>query len=256
MAEGIISYLYSKAQHVSTSVHSYFSNESVLVCGKPSRIRPRSHKLTKASYTLAPTVLLIALLLIELIFPRDTAFTESSVEPTYFPPVSDNIPQVTVFYPEITAQEETYEEFTAEDTVYEYVQEQPTPTAAPIITPLPISTGGLNADHLFNLVNNHRISRGLPPFEKEGRLCEVAQSRAPEIRGEITNGTLHSGLRNRGLPYRVYENAIWMSSEERAFAWWMNSGIHRASIEGNYKYSCTSCHENACVQLFSNFEAK
>lgn len=115
---------------------------------------------------------------------------------------------------------------------------------------------GLQADYLFELVNQYRNSIGKPSFEKEAGLCEVAASRAPEISGELAAGTLHSGILNRNLPYRVLENAISINSEQSAFNWWMNSSIHRASIESNRKYSCTKCYRNNCVQLFTNFEKR
>jgi uncharacterized protein YkwD len=138
------------------------------------------------------------------------------------------------------------------------------PTQAPLtITPQPttttsiqLSNGGLNADKLFGMTNTYRQSKGLPPVQKDDRVCQVAASRAPEISAEIAEGRMHSGIRARNLPYWNSEIIITMRTEEEAFNWWINDTIHREAIEGNYTYSCTACHGNACVQEFTNFQSK
>jgi uncharacterized protein YkwD len=121
---------------------------------------------------------------------------------------------------------------------------------------LQLSNGGLNADKLFSMTNSYRQSKGLPPVQKDDRVCQVASSRAPEIAAEIAGGHMHSGIRERNLPYWNSEIIITMRTEEEAFNWWINDTIHREAIEGNYTYSCTACHGNACVQEFTNFQAK
>ncbi len=115
----------------------------------------------------------------------------------------------------------------------------------------------LNADVIFNLVNQLREQAGLPAFEKEPKLCELAQARGPELYGEIfVTRSMHSGLYNRNLPYWVVENIIYSNSEQQAVNWWLGSPIHRASIYKNYKYSCTACVGNSCSELFTNYEPK
>lgn len=134
----------------------------------------------------------------------------------------------------------------------------PTPTTAPTSTPSPTpspatNTGGLSADRIFELVNNYRSSKGLPPVQKDERACEVARSRAPEIAAEISGGYMHKGIRERALPYFNSEIIISMRSEEAAVQWWINDYIHRVQMEGDYKYSCAACSGNSCVQEFTNF---
>lgn len=127
----------------------------------------------------------------------------------------------------------------------------PTPTIA-----ASYSSWGLNADKLFDMSNQYRASKGLPAFQKDDRACQLASSRAPEIGAEIAEGHMHSGLRDRNLPYWNSENIISYSTEEGAFNWWINDTIHREQIEGNYTYSCVACNGNSCAQEFTNFQAK
>lgn len=132
----------------------------------------------------------------------------------------------------------------------------PTNTPMPTTAPSPAVQGGLSADRLFEMANNHRKSIGLNELQKDERACAVAQSRAPEIAGEIASGNMHAGIRARNLPYWNSENIITMGTEEGAFNWWINDQIHKEAIEGNYTYSCVACSGYACVQEFTNFQSK
>ena len=132
----------------------------------------------------------------------------------------------------------------------------PTPTVTPAVTQAQLTTGGLNGDTLFSMVNTYRQSNGLAPLEKDDRECTLAASRAPEINNEIATGTMHSGLAARALSYWNSENIISMNSEAAAFNWWINDPIHKQAILGAYKYSCTACSGNACAQEFTNFQPK
>lgn len=141
----------------------------------------------------------------------------------------------------------------------------PTPTekpAEPQLTPppsgpqSPVRLAGLDAEKLFSMSNEYRVSRGLQPFKKDDRTCSLAMSRAGEVAGEIVSGTLHAGLTARALPYWNTENIISMNSEEEAFNWWVNDPIHHAAIIGNYTYSCVACSGNNCAQEFTNYQPK
>ena len=143
----------------------------------------------------------------------------------------------------------------------------PTPTPIkPTATPTVVATtassttmsnpGGLDPEKLFSMSNSYRSSKGLPAFQKDPRVCEVARVRAPAIEAEIRNGVMHSGLKAMGLPYWITENIISYSTEEQAFNWWVNDTIHREQLEGNFTYSCVACSGFACAQEFTNFIAK
>lgn len=137
---------------------------------------------------------------------------------------------------------------------------QTAPQVLPTMTPLNDEYAApdvtLDSDKIFELINQYRASIGLAPFEKDEKVCELAQTRSTEIAGELTNGTLHSGLYGRNLPYWIFENAKVGSNEEGTVAWWLSSPIHHESIAGDYKFSCVKCTGSNCSQLFTNFSPK
>ena len=132
----------------------------------------------------------------------------------------------------------------------------PTSTPTPPITTNQTTSGGLNADKLFSMANDYRAAKGLPPFQKDEKSCQLAAERAPEVAGEVASGALHSGLHARNLPYWNTENIISMRTEEEAFNWWINDYIHRKAIEGNFQFSCVACYGNNCAQEFTNYQPK
>lgn len=132
----------------------------------------------------------------------------------------------------------------------------PLPTMAPLENQYASADAILDSDKIFNLVNQYRGSRGLAVFERNDAVCELAQTRSSEIITEIGNGTLHSGLYNRPLPYWIFENAKYGSNEEGTVAWWLASPIHHHSIVSDYKYSCVKCTGSYCTQLFTSFSPK
>lgn len=142
----------------------------------------------------------------------------------------------------------------------------PTPTKKPIPTEtkevLGTSTNSskppsLDAEKLFVMINEHRAKMGLPAFEKDEKLCQLARERGPELYDEIfKTGNIHGGLYNRKLPYWVTENMKYGPSEQEAFNWWLSSPIHRKAIESHAKYSCGECYGNSCAQLFTSYVPK
>ena len=141
----------------------------------------------------------------------------------------------------------------------------PTQTVTPAQVPSTItdpdatSSASLNAEVLFNLVNNYRLQLGLVPFTKDASICEIANSRAPELYNEIFgNSYMHAGFRERAksLNYWATENIIYQNTENGALNWWLNSPIHKSAIVGDYKYSCTACSGKSCCQIFTSFVPK
>lgn len=128
------------------------------------------------------------------------------------------------------------------------------------VTPLTVQTEpvavNLDSDKIFDLINQYRATLGLTPFERENSICELAQVRSIELASELANGSIHSGLYNRNLPYWIWENAKVGSSEEETVSWWIGSPIHRESILGDYKFSCIKCTGSNCTQLFTSFSPK
>ncbi len=121
----------------------------------------------------------------------------------------------------------------------------------------PAGGSTLNADLIFNMINEHRAKLGLTAFEKEAKLCSIAESRRPQLHNEIFgSGFVHQGFRQLNLPYWITENMAGYGSEIANFNWWLNSPLHRSAIEGNYKYSCGACDDTSCAQLFTSYVPK
>jgi uncharacterized protein YkwD len=186
-----------------------------------------------------------------------TSITDILITPSPSPSASP-YPTEAVTYAvanvEIAAEEVT-------DVLASAVSPSPTPASAtpaesPVISQQLSTPGGLDAEKIFLLVNNHRIAKGLSPLQKDPRSCELASVRAPEIAAEIAEGRMHAGMYGRNLPYWNTENIIQMRTEEEAVQWWLNDYIHRVAIEGNYTYTCVACHGNNCAQEFTNFQPK
>jgi uncharacterized protein YkwD len=113
------------------------------------------------------------------------------------------------------------------------------------------------AESLMKMVNDHRASIGKSAFEKDGRLCSVAESRLPQLQNEIFgSGAMHAGLKAMNLPYWNTENIAGYSTVEQIYNFWMTDFIHRKAIESDNKYTCAACANNVCAEEFSNFEAK
>lgn len=132
-----------------------------------------------------------------------------------------------------------------------------TATISPTVPSKAQKPPSLNSDMLLDMINAHRTTLGLPAYQKEDKLCSLAQERGPELYDEIfTSGNIHGGLYNRNLPYWITENMKYGENEQDVFNWWMNSFIHRKAIEGDFLYSCGECYGNSCAQLFTSYVAK
>lgn len=106
---------------------------------------------------------------------------------------------------------------------------------------------------LFSLINAYRTEHGLSAFQTTDRLCSMANTRAPEIAGEVATGSIHAGFSNRGWGYPDVENAVGMGSVQANFNWWIGSSLHRGSIlSPELTYSCLACSGGNCVQIFSS----
>ncbi|MBP7967075.1 thermonuclease family protein [Candidatus Woesebacteria bacterium] len=115
----------------------------------------------------------------------------------------------------------------------------------------------LSGEKLLVLINEHRKGLQLPALEKNEYLCNIANTRAPQLYDEIfTNHNVHAGFYAMNLPYWITENMAHYESEEKIMQWWLNSTVHRHAIEGNHTYSCGACFGNSCAQLFTSLVKK
>ncbi len=125
-------------------------------------------------------------------------------------------------------------------------------TPEPLVQPQEEKAHSLNPEVILSLINEKRAQANLAPLEKDEKVCEVANLRAPELSGELAKGQLHAGFYGRHLPYPAAENVIYMRSEEAAVDWWMNSSVHRRQLLGDYKYTCVACSGESCTEIFAN----
>lgn len=141
-------------------------------------------------------------------------------------------------------------------TVTPYTTTMPSVSVAPVSKQAEAINAGLDPEVLFSMANAYRAKLGLPAFEKDSKVCEIAAGRGPELNGEVASGTMHAGLYNDNHPFWVTENMIYMRTNEEAFAWWLNSPVHRGQLQGNFKYACAACVGNACTMVFTNYVSK
>lgn len=108
----------------------------------------------------------------------------------------------------------------------------------------------LNTDNLWSLIENWRQSKGLKPYIKDQRLCDIASDRVDDFDYN------HSGLyaKYSNYPYVISENLVWNSADETAaLDQWLNSPTHLENLEKPYTHSCIACVNRYCVQIFSSF---
>ncbi len=145
--------------------------------------------------------------------------------------------------------------------------EKPKPSSTPSSTPSPspqaassvkteVTPSSSNGQILFDMTNSHRSKIGKPAFEKDERLCKIAEARAPQVPGELAGGTLHKGFKDLNLPYWATENIAAYSTMEQNFNFLITDYIHKKAIESDAKYSCTACVGTSCSQIFSSFLPK
>lgn len=128
-------------------------------------------------------------------------------------------------------------------------------SVTPYVTPTPVE---LNADKLWNLVNEHRQKLGLKPFIKDQRLCDIAKKRVLEVPKDEADGIPHEGfIKNYHQgPYSLSENVnVHYTTEEDSLNGWIHSPPHRKALEGSWIYSCIATNNDIAVEIFSSFDA-
>ncbi len=111
----------------------------------------------------------------------------------------------------------------------------------------------LDAEKLFNLINQWRNSEGREIFTKDDRICELTNIRANDTPLDNHKGFVEL-MKKSTLPSKMVfeENLAFDWSEQKMLDGWLTSASHAATLRKDYKYSCVSCKGNYCVQIFSN----
>jgi uncharacterized protein YkwD len=119
----------------------------------------------------------------------------------------------------------------------------PSPALTSPAPPAPTPLSGATESEvlsLINLVNTHRLSRGLPALVWDSRVAAVAEAHSQDMIDRNFYGHINPDgegpndrLREAGIEYLWWaENyAYGFSTAAGAFNWWMNSPSHRANLE-------------------------
>lgn len=106
----------------------------------------------------------------------------------------------------------------------------------------------LNADKIWNLVNNWEKSQGFQPYVKNDKLCQFAENALPNI-----NAWTKAKYDKPEFSYFNYSwNTSYGNSEEAVLNNWVSNTATLKNLKDYYYYSCIKCKANFCVQLFMN----
>jgi len=111
----------------------------------------------------------------------------------------------------------------------------------------------ISEDKLWITVQEWRVKNGKSLYQKDQRMCDLAEIRAEEIKENFDHNDWYSKL--SGMEYKeLAENLVkGYENEQEALEAWLASPGHKENLEGNYAKSCIKCSENHCAQEFINY---
>lgn len=118
-------------------------------------------------------------------------------------------------------------------------------------SPTPVQRS-IDADKLFQLVNDWRIENGYQPYKKSDFICNVASVRL----GDTLTTFSHDGFSADRFckECTLGENlAKGFSSEQAILGAWLKSPIHHKELTLPYTYSCIKTSKDYVVENFSYF---
>jgi uncharacterized protein YkwD len=138
--------------------------------------------------------------------------------------------------------------------------EQPTPRAVRAAPPVPRGPNATIEQRIFELVNRHRVARGLEPLALDRRIGEEARRHSAAMaRGATPLG--HRGFSDRidvlraVLPIRrsgenVGLNHGYPDPAAEVVRGWLKSRGHRGNIEGTYELTGVGVATNGKDEIF------
>ena len=120
--------------------------------------------------------------------------------------------------------------------------------------PLVETKTNFDEEILWNLIQKWRDSANLPRYMKSDELCKIAKDRVDDQPIGMDD---HKGFKEKyySYPYVLSENITQgYSNEKQSLSGWLGSPPHREALEMPYTYSCISCINRTCVQIFSSFQ--
>ena len=110
---------------------------------------------------------------------------------------------------------------------------------------------------LWALIQSWRLDNGLPPYTKDQKLCDLAQTRVKEIKNNFSHygfdtkiPTFCAKIHCRDAAENLSQKAI---SEQWALQGWLESASHAAALRKDFKYSCIATDGDSAVQIFANY---
>ncbi len=143
--------------------------------------------------------------------------------------------------------------------VYFFIQDNADTPVASVQAPQSVP---LDADVIFDLVNQERIKAGVKPLTRDARLDATAQERADDMVTRnyfshfdpITGGKM---IDEQDGGCHFSENIVWIKYEtpqednQEAVSWWLNSKSHReAMLNQSYTNSGIAINNKRIVQHF------
>lgn len=124
------------------------------------------------------------------------------------------------------------------------------PTSTP--TPSP-----LNADKLFQLVNDWRVQNGYQAYKESEFACNIALKRLPETKINWSHDKfiqdVQAGRYCSTTCYLGENLAKEYISESDTLTAWINSPEHLRNLKASYTHSCIKIDGMYTVQIFSYF---
>lgn len=112
-----------------------------------------------------------------------------------------------------------------------------------------VSVNSIDANQTWELIQSWRTQNNLKPFEKNDKLCKVAETVA--YYGNEDKSSLNDKFWD--YPYKIGQNASYDSdSPQQILEDWTHSDENKNILSQDWKYSCLVCHNNDCVQIYSN----
>ena len=130
--------------------------------------------------------------------------------------------------------------------------EYPIPTQAIMPSPTPAL---LDADNLFQTVNNWRIEENYQPYIKSDFACNIATIRLPEVKENWSHNGFHASrfCTNCWLAENLAQGYFNANQKQQLLDDWLDSPSHRKILELEYTHSCIKCDSGYCVHIFSYF---
>lgn len=110
----------------------------------------------------------------------------------------------------------------------------------------------ISEDKLWITVQKWRIENGKQMYQKDERMCDLAEIRVGESQEEFNHDKWYE--KTRGIQAnRLAENLIkGYTNEEEALQAWLDSPDHKKNLGDDYTKSCIKCSETYCAQEFIN----